>query len=83
MRSFIGPGPGRLFDRIVGLYRPTSSALDWVIFGSIIVIAVGDIIEPLNVEVWLLYIIPLVLSFASFEPMLPSKYPPAEPGALF
>ena len=71
MRSFIGPGPGRLFGRMAGLYRPTSSALHWVIFGSIIVIAVGDIIEPLNVEVWLLYVIPLALSFASFEPMIP------------
>jgi two-component sensor histidine kinase len=71
MRSFIGPGPGRLFGRIAGLYRPTSSTLHWVIFGSIIVIAVGDIMAPLNVEVELLFFIPLALSFASFEPMIP------------
>jgi two-component sensor histidine kinase len=69
MHTFIGPDPGWLFGRIAGL--STSSALYWAIFGGVIVICAIDSWMPLNVEVWLLYVIPLVLSFASFEPMLP------------
>ncbi len=68
MHSFVVPGPGWLFERIAGL---STSALYWAIFGSIVVICAVDIWAPVNVEVSLLYIIPLVLSFASFVPMLP------------
>jgi signal transduction histidine kinase len=75
MRSFIGPGQGSLFERIAGLLRPPGTRIMYLahlaIFGSIIVIAVVDGLTPLNLDEWLLFYIPLVLSFALFEPILP------------
>ena len=75
MRSFIGPGRGGPFGRIARLLRSPSSASTYAtylaIFGSIIVLAVADTLTPLNVDEWLLFFIPLVFSFASFEPILP------------
>jgi signal transduction histidine kinase len=75
MRSFIGPGPGRLYGRIAGLLRSPSTAPTYTIysaiFGSIIAIAVIDILTPLSLDEWLLFFIPLVISFTSYEPILP------------
>jgi signal transduction histidine kinase len=71
MRSFIGPGPGRLLSRIVGLRGSPTSPLYLAIIGSIVAIAVVDSLTPLSLDEWMLYYVPLVLSFALFEPALP------------
>jgi signal transduction histidine kinase len=70
MRSFIGPGAGRLFGRIAGLLRSPGTVY-LTIIGSIIGIAVTDSLTPLNLDEWMLYYIPLVLSFSLFQPALP------------
>jgi signal transduction histidine kinase len=72
IRSFNGPGPGHLLDRIAGLFRSSSTGLLYgVIVASIIAIAVADSLTSSSLDEWMLYYIPLVLSFALFEPALP------------
>jgi signal transduction histidine kinase len=72
IRSFIGPGPGHLLDRIAGLFRSSSTGLLYgVIVASIIAIAVADSLTSSSLDEWMLYYVPLVLSFALFEPALP------------
>lgn len=70
LRRFIGPG--RLVGRIAGLLRsPGTGPMYLAIIGSIIAIAVVDSLTPLYLDEWLLYDIPLALSFVLFEPLLP------------
>jgi hypothetical protein len=56
MRSFIGPGPGRLLRRIVELLGSHGAGPTYLaIIGSIIGIALVDSLTPLNVDEWMLY----------------------------
>ncbi len=72
MGSFIGASPERLLRRLAGLLRWRSDGLMYLaIVGSIIALAFLDSLTPLNLDEWLLFFVPLVLSFASFEPILP------------
>jgi signal transduction histidine kinase len=72
VRSFIGLGRGRLLNRIAELFRSSSTGPSYgAIIASIIAIAVVDSLTPLSLDEWMLYYIPLVLSFALFEPALP------------
>ena len=71
MRSFTGLGPGRLFDRIVELVGSRRGRLYLAIVASMIAVAILDSLTPLNVDEWMLYYVPLVLSFALFQPALP------------
>lgn len=72
MGDIIGPGPGSVLSRIAELLRSHRvGCTHLAIFGSIIGVAILDSLTPLNVDEWMLYYIPLVLSFALFQPALP------------